>query len=106
MIKSNKKLASAALAGLFATTVLVAGNSFAAEEAKSSCKGKEKTEKAGCKGVEAKEKHSCKGKSSCKGTDEAKEKHACKGKNSCKGQGSDGKNACKGKGSCKTESKE
>jgi len=83
---NTKKLAAAALAGLFATTTLVATQSFAADEAKSSCNGKDKAhgEKANCK------------------TAEGKEKHACKGKNSCKGNGSDGKNACKGKGSCNT----
>ena len=88
-MKSNK-LASAALAGLFATTVLVASNSFADDAAKSGCHGKDgkKIEKANCK------------------TADGKEKHACKGKNSCKGQGSDGKNACKGKGSCKTNAAE
>lgn len=89
-MKSNK-LVSAALAGLFATTVLVASDSFADDAAKSSCNGKDgkKMEKAKCK------------------TADGKEKHACKGMNSCKGQGKGGKNACKGKSSCATdESKE
>ncbi len=84
-MKTNK-LASAALAGLFATSVLVASNSFADDAAKSSCAGKDakKTEKAGCKtSTESKEKHSCKGKNSCKGQEKG-EKHSCKGKNSCK----------------------
>lgn len=83
-MKSNK-LASAALAGLFATTVFVASNSFADDADKSSCSGKTKMEKANCKTVDGKEKHSC------------------KGKNSCKSQGADSKNSCKGKGSCKTD---
>lgn len=93
MSLKNKKLATAALAGLFASTVLVAGASFAASE-KASCTGKDKTaktEKANCKTADGKDKNACKGK------------HACKGKNACKGQGADGKNACKGKGSCKTD---
>ena len=86
---NSKKLTKAALVGLFATSILTAGNSFAANEAKSSCNGKEKVsaEKANCK------------------TADGKEKHACKGKNSCKGQGGDSKNACKGKGSCSTQGK-
>lgn len=83
----NNKLATAALAGLFATTMMVASNSFADDSAKASCNGK-KMEKANCK------------------TADGKEKHACKGKNSCKNQGASGKNSCKGKGSCRTDSQE
>ncbi len=85
-MSNSKKLAKAALAGLFAASILTANSSFAADHAKSSCHGKDKAsaEKANCK------------------TADGKEKHACKGKNSCKGQGGDGKNACKGKGSCRT----
>ena len=86
-MKSNK-IVSAALAGLLASSIFVAAESFAAETAKSSCNGK---------AADAKEKNSCKAKAA-----DASEKHACKGKNSCKGQGADGKNACKGKGSCAT----
>lgn len=88
-MSNSKKLTNAALVGLFAASILTAGNSFAANEAKSSCNGKDKVsaEKANCK------------------TADGKEKHACKGKNSCKGQGGDGKNSCKGKGSCSTQNK-
>ena len=87
-MSNSKKLANAALVGLFTASILTAGNSFAANEAKSSCNGKDKVtaEKANCK------------------TADGKEKHACKGKNSCKGQGGDSKNSCKGKGSCRTQS--
>ena len=89
MTIKNNKLATAALAGLLATSILAASNSFAAHDSKSSCTGKDsKVEKANCK------------------TADGKEKHACKGKNACKGQGSSGKNACKGKGSCHTDTKE
>lgn len=89
MPKSNK-IARAALAGLFAASVLTASNSFAADSSKSGCNGKDGShmEKSGCK------------------TADGKEKHSCKGKNSCKGQGASGKNACKGKGSCSTKSAE
>lgn len=88
-MSNSKKLTNAALAGLFAASILTAGNSFAASEAKSSCNGKDKisAEKANCK------------------TADGAEKHACKGKNSCKGQGGNGKNSCKGKGSCSTQDK-
>lgn len=84
-MSNSKKLTNAALVGLFAASILTAGNSFA----DTSSKGKEtvSTEKANCK------------------TADGKEKHACKGKNSCKGNGVDGKNSCKGKGSCGTQSK-
>jgi len=84
-MKSNK-IITAALAGLLATNVAVATNSYAAEKNKSGCNSKDeaKMEKANCK------------------TADGKERHACKGKNSCKGMGSDGKNSCKGKGSCAT----
>jgi hypothetical protein len=91
-MKSNK-IVSAALAGLLASSIFVAGEAFAAEAAKSSCNGKT---------ADAKEKHACKGQKAA----DAKEKHACKGKNSCKGQGADAKNACKGKGSCSTAAAE
>lgn len=84
---TSKKLATAALAGLFTATLAAAVPAFAADEGKAGCKGKDKAhaEKANCK------------------TADGKEKHACKGKNSCKGNGADGKNACKGKGSCATD---
>ena len=74
---NNKKLATAALAGLL--TMGVAGASVAHAQAQGA-----QTEKSGS-------------------TEQAKEKHACKGQNSCKGQGADGKNSCKGKGSCATD---
>jgi len=84
---TTKKLATAALAGLFTASLVAAAPAFAGEEGKSSCTGKDKpaAEKANCK------------------TADGKEKHACKGKNSCKGNGADGKNACKGHGSCATD---
>jgi hypothetical protein len=41
-MSNSKKLTNAALAGLFAASILTAGNSFAASEAKSSCNGKDK----------------------------------------------------------------
>lgn len=83
----TQKLATAALTGLFAASMLAASPSFAADEGKASCTGKDhaKMEKANCK------------------TADGKEKHACKGLNSCKGNGADGKNACKGKGACATD---
>ena len=84
---TSKKLATAALAGLFAASLMAAAPAFATEGDKANCTGKDKAhaEKANCK------------------TADGKEKHACKGKNSCKGNGGDGKNACKGKGSCATD---
>ena len=87
MTTTSKKLAAAALTGLFAAGMLAASPAFAGAGEKSSCEGKAKaaTEKANCK------------------TAEGKEKHACKGHNSCKGSGGDGKNECKGKGSCATD---
>lgn len=78
---TSKKLAAAALAGLFTVGVMAGAPAFAAEEGKDGAK----MEKANCK------------------TADGKEKHACKGKNSCKGNGADGKNECKGKGSCATD---
>ena len=78
---TTKKLATAALAGLFTVSLIAASPAFANEEGKDTTKA----EKANCK------------------TADGKEKHACKGKNSCKGQGADGKNACKGKGACATD---
>lgn len=80
-----KKLATAALAGLFTAGVMAATPALAAEEAKADGKDKAHAEKANCK------------------TADGKEKHACKGHNSCKGNGADGKNECKGKGSCATD---
>lgn len=88
---SSKKLAAAALAGLFTAGMLAAAPAFAGEGEKGSCKGA-----SGCKGKSAMEKANCK-------TADGKEKHACKGLNSCKGNGADGKNECKGKGSCATD---
>ncbi|MEQ1704616.1 MAG: hypothetical protein ABL867_01425 [Rickettsiales bacterium] len=84
---TKKKLATAALAGLF-TAGMLAAPAFAAD------KDNSKMEKA-----------SCSGKDGCAGKDAkgAKDKHACKGHNECKGQGADGKNECKGKGSCATD---
>lgn len=84
---NSKKLAAAALAGLFTVGMMSASPAFAGEEGKSGCSGKDKAhaEKANCK------------------TADSKEKHACKGKNGCKGQGADGKNECKGKGACATD---
>ncbi|MGE3769508.1 MAG: hypothetical protein AB7G06_00960 [Bdellovibrionales bacterium] len=82
---SNKKLAVAALVGLFTAGALTAAPAFANTEGKANCNGKTQAEKANCK------------------TADGKEKHACKGANSCKGNGADGKNACKGKGSCRTD---
>lgn len=86
-MKTTNKLAAAALLGLFTASVMTAAPAFAADNAKSSCNGKDnaKMEKANCK------------------TADGKEKHACKGQNSCKGNGADGKNACKGQGSCATD---
>lgn len=84
----SKKLATAALAGLFTASMLASAPAFAGEEGKSSCTGKEKA------GAE---------KANCKTATGEKEKHACKGKNSCHGQGGDGKNTCAGKGSCATD---
>ena len=52
MTLKNKKLASAALAGLLATTVIIASDSFAAaKEGKSGCHGKDssKMDKSSCK---------------------------------------------------------
>lgn len=72
---NNKKLATAALAGLLTMGVVGAGIAHADET---------KMEKSST-------------------VEQAKEKHACKGQNSCKGQGADGKNACKGHGSCATD---
>lgn len=96
---TTKKLATAALAGLFTASIVAAAPVFAGEEGKAGCNGKEKAaaEKASCnsKDMKAAEEGTKAGE---------KEKHSCKGKNSCKGQGSDGKNACKGKGSCATDS--
>lgn len=83
-MKSTNKLASAALLGLFAASLVGATPAFAGDDSQSS-NGSAKMEKANCK------------------TADGKEKHACKGKNSCKGQGADGKNSCKGKGSCATD---
>jgi hypothetical protein len=84
---TRKKLAVAALAGLFTASLFTANPSFAEEHDKSGCNGKDSAnvEKASCK------------------TAEGQEKHSCKGKNSCKGQGADGKNSCQGKGSCATD---
>lgn len=73
----NKKLATAALAGLLTTSFMTATVAHAQDASKV-----EKTS-----------------------TDAVKEKHACKGQNSCKGNGADGKNACKGQGSCRTDGK-
>ena len=94
---TKKKLAAAALAGLFTAGMMAASPAFAAEGDKGSCKGA-----SGCKGKSAMEKAECKGASGCKMAD-GKEKHACKGQNSCKGNGGDGKNECKGHGSCATD---
>ncbi len=84
-MKSTNKLASAALLGLFAASLVSATSAFAGDESQATGNGNAKMEKANCK------------------TADGKEKHACKGKNSCKGQGADGKNSCKGKGSCATD---
>lgn len=82
-MSKTKKLATAALAGLLATSLTT---SFAlANDAGAAGHEKPAAEKANCK------------------TADGKEKHACKGMNSCKGNGADGKNACKGKGSCATD---
>lgn len=72
----NKKLATAALAGLMTSAFVVPA--FAAEENGAAMVKAEKTETA-------------------------KEKHACKGLNSCKGNSPDGKNECKGKSACATD---
>lgn len=72
----NKKLATAALAGLLSVGA-VATAAHAADNLG--------------KGVQVAE------------ASQSKEKHACKGQNSCKGNGADGQNSCKGKGSCRTD---
>ena len=72
----NKKLATAALAGLLSVGALAVNAAHAEDSAV-------KAEKTATKG--------------------AKEKHACKGMNSCKGNSPDGKNSCKGKSSCATD---
>lgn len=87
-MSNTKKLATAALAGLFSIGTLAASAALAGEHDKSACNGTN-----GCKG---------KGGAMEKAADE-KEKHACKGQNSCKGNGADGKNECKGHGSCATD---
>ncbi len=80
----HQKLATAALAGLFAASVTCANVAYAGDGDSASCNSKNE------------------GKANCK-TADGKDKHACKGKNACKGQGADGKNACKGKGACATD---
>lgn len=92
-MNNTKKLATAALAGLFTAALMTSSASFAGEHDKASCK-----HASGCKGKTTKEKSNCK-------TADGKEKHACKGQNACKGNGKDGKNACKGHGSCATDMK-
>ncbi len=74
-MSNSKKLATAALVGLLATSVMGAGVANAT--------GLDKIEKSA--------------------SSDAKEKHACKGQNACKGMGGDGKNECKGKGACATD---
>ena len=75
----NKKLATAALAGLL--TAGFAGATFANEHAAPKAEKAAGTEKAA-------EKNACAGKNSCKGKGGCKtEANACKGHNSCKGKG-------------------
>lgn len=91
-MSNTKKLATAALAGLFSLGVLASSPALAGDHDKASCKSA-----SGCKGKgAAMEKANSK-------TADGKEKHACKGMNSCKGNGADGKNECKGHGSCATD---
>ncbi len=92
-MSTSKKLAAAALTGLFTASIMTSSSAFAGSQGKASCKSSN-----GCKGNAAKEKANCK-------TADGKEKHACKGLNSCAGNGSDGKNTCKGHGSCATNGK-
>ena len=94
-MSKTKKLAAAALAGLFSVGMMTAQASFAGDHEKSGCAAKE---------GEKMEKHQCKGmKTHGDKNEKHKEKHACKGMNSCKSMGGDGKNACKSKGSCRTD---
>jgi uncharacterized membrane protein len=79
----NKKLATAALAGLLTSSFMTANAAYAEHETKG--------EKAS--GVAE------------KAATTAKEKHACKGQNSCKGNSPEGKNECKGKSECSTMDK-
>lgn len=67
---NTKKLATAAMAGLFSVTLLAAGAALAGEE-KASCSGK-----SGCSGKDVKEKAACNGK----------ESNSCSGKNGCSGK--------------------
>ncbi len=70
----NKKLAAAALAGLFTAGFMTATVAHAQDASK-----------AGTSDVQ--EKHACKGKNSCKGKG-ADGKNECKGKGSCATDGS------------------
>ena len=106
----NKKLMTAALAGLL-TTSMTAVSTVA--NAKQAASGSDKNASS----TQIKERHACKGQNSCKGNSPSgknickghsecntyPEKHSCKGQNSCKGNGQDGKNSCKGQGSCATD---
>ena len=106
----NKKLLTAALAGLFSATVLAAGSANAQDPVQGNegtpAEGTESAqEKHACKGLNSCKGNSPDGKNECKGKSECStiEKHACKGLNSCKGNGPDGKNECKGKSECATD---
>lgn len=74
----NKKLATAALAGLLSAGFMTATVAHAAEGGADKAASAEK----------AMEKHACKGKNSCKGNGGCKtDANACKGHNECKGKG-------------------
>lgn len=79
---TTKKLATAALTGLFTAGLLAAQPALATEHEKGACNGK-----SGCKGNAKAEKSECKGqaeKASCDG--KAKDAHSCNGKSSCTGK--------------------
>jgi hypothetical protein len=77
----NKKLATAALAGLLSAGFMTAGVANANDHAAPKAEKSAGTEKAA-------EKNSCAGKNSCKGKGGCKtEKNACKGHNECKAKG-------------------
>lgn len=79
----KNKLAVAALAGLFATSVIATNPAFAGNHDKGSCKsasgckGNAGTEKTNCKSTDSKEKHNCKSESTT-------DKSSCTTKSDCK----------------------
>jgi hypothetical protein len=85
MLKS-KKLATAAIAGILASSTFIASCSFAASKEKAGCNMKDssKMEKSGCNMAES-DKSGCDMKEGMEKTSAKghKEKAACKGKNSC-----------------------